>query len=168
MDESQSEVQSENGRFHTAKLLVKGTLYLIAVISIFLLWLMGAKWVSEEFFTWVNAVAILDLVANLIVFVPMMIFRKTRGWGALCLYISSYVFGLDCWMFSFLVTFETLGAFWLVVGLILGGVGVFPLALIGCLIDRRWDYMVYAVLAFVITVAARTIPFKVLSPPETN
>jgi hypothetical protein len=42
--------------------------------------------------------------------------------------------GFAYWVFSFIVTYRTLGGFWLIVGVLLFGMGVFPLAVIGTMI----------------------------------
>jgi hypothetical protein len=51
---------------------------------------------------------------------------------------TSYVTGLNWWLFSFLVTYKTLGGVWLIVGLLSAGVGVIPLAVIGEVVRRTW------------------------------
>ena len=67
----------------------------------------------------------------LFVLLPLTIWRKTRGAAGTGLLITSYIFGLTTWLLGAAVTFGSFGWFGLIVGLLILGVGVVPLAIIG-------------------------------------
>jgi len=75
------------------------------------------------------------LVFNILILLPLSFVGKTRGFSAVGFYISSYVFGLELWIRSLLLTYVIWGGFWVAVGLLFFGIGVLPMALIATLID---------------------------------
>jgi len=96
-------------------------------------------WLSLHAWYWVNLIAYGAVLICVIVLLPLLIFsRKSRRYAATGFIYASLLFGLDCWLYSFVVTLETLGPFWLVVGFLVAGIGVFPMALIGCVLHRAW------------------------------
>lgn len=73
------------------------------------------------------------LAVSIFVFLPLAIWRKTRGAAGVGLLITSYIFGLTTWLLSAAVTFGSFGWFGLILGLLVLGVGVVPLAIIGAI-----------------------------------
>ncbi len=75
----------------------------------------------------------LALAVAVFVLLPLTIWRKTRGAAGAGLMVTSYIFGLTTWLFSAAVTFGSFGWFGLIIGLLVLGVGVVPLAIIGAI-----------------------------------
>jgi len=73
------------------------------------------------------------LALAIFVLLPLSIWRKTRGVAGLGLVITSYLFGLTTWLLGAAVTFGSFGWFGLIIGLLVLGVGVVPLAIIGAI-----------------------------------
>jgi hypothetical protein len=94
---------------------------------------------AEAIYPWAIMSSWLASVICVWIFNPMLFFRKFRQWGAFGLVYASYVFGFSCWIFSFIVTYKTLGGFWLIIGLFFLAVGVVPLALIGTVNYGLWS-----------------------------
>lgn len=69
---------------------------------------------------------------------PMLIFRRTRPYGAAVLLYSSFYTTFSCWWLCFVLCYRTLGGTWLLVGALLGGVGVIPLTFVGLMIKSFW------------------------------
>lgn len=69
-----------------------------------------------------------------VVLIPLGLFRKTRGLSALSLLIAYYIFGFAVWVYSAAVAFGLLGWFWLIVGILLAGIGVIPISIIAAII----------------------------------
>ena len=105
-------------------LSILGILILIAAIWLFFTLFFGGVWLAVKIYPWAELAAVIAFLLSLLVFLPMLIFRKSRPWGALALFASSYLFGFVAWVFSFILTLQTLGLGWLVVGLLFAGVGV--------------------------------------------
>ena len=74
-----------------------------------------------------------------VIFILMLFSNKRRRDGATGLYYLSFLFGLNLWLYSFLITYKTLGILWVIVGLIFAGVGIFPMALVGSATHSLWD-----------------------------
>ncbi len=75
----------------------------------------------------------LALAVAVFVLLPLTIWRKTRGAAGAGLMVTSYIFGLTTWLLSAAVTFGSFGWFGLIIGLLVLGVGVVPLAIIGAI-----------------------------------
>lgn len=75
-------------------------------------------------------------IAFLIVFlilIPLGLFDSTRKFSANALYLISFLFGFAIWVYSAGIAFALLGLFWLIVGLLLAGIGVVAVAFLGAL-----------------------------------
>lgn len=60
----------------------------------------GMYWASTRATPWFVSGSEITFAIDLLILLPMCIFRITRGWGAMGLYFSSFVFGLSLWAFS--------------------------------------------------------------------
>jgi len=78
------------------------------------------------------------------------------------LFWSSWIFGVYCWFYSFLLAGQSLGTVWVIIGLLFGGVGVIPLAIIGSLIRHWWMGAGEVGFALLLTLAARIGGLKAL------
>jgi hypothetical protein len=96
------------------------------------------------------------LAVAIFVLVPLAIWHKTRGAAGVGLMVTSYIFGLTTWLLGAAVTFGSFGWFGLIVGLLVLGVGVVPLAIIGAIfkLDDGGMAMVLLVMV-VVTLGAR-------------
>jgi hypothetical protein len=70
---------------------------------------------------------------------PLALIRITQGFSAVSLMIASYVFGTCLWITSLLLTYELLGTIAVVIGLVVLGIGIVPIAL---LVQRYIDFLV--------------------------
>lgn len=75
----------------------------------------------------------LALAVTIFVLLPLAIWRKTRRNASIGLLIASYIFGITTWLLGAAVTFGSFGWFGLIVGLLIFGIGVVPLAIIGAM-----------------------------------
>ena len=91
-------------------------------------WIMGTAFKG---YTLMLPFYFIALALTVFVFVPLTLWRKTRGVGSVALFIASYIFGLTTWLFGAMITFSVFGWFGLVLGLLFLGVGVVPLAIVG-------------------------------------
>jgi hypothetical protein len=92
----------------------------------------------ERVFAWLqNGVSIVIVVWVLVV-LPLLIFRKTREIAAAILGYSSIFTGFTCWWYSFIICYRVLGTAALIVGVLFGGIGVVPLAVVGVFIRSFW------------------------------
>lgn len=125
----------------------------------------GVGWVSEKIYPLTIILSQIALFAIIPISLLLIIFKKTRGFGAIGLLMSSYLLGISLWVWSLIIAYTLAGTFWLVVGLILGGIGIVPIAFIAALFSAKWfivlqigisAIVIYAVRAFSIFLADRS------------
>lgn len=123
-----------------------------------------AHWFAKNVYPWIERVYEWILIIDLLVFFPLLIFRRSRRAAAQGLYLSSWVLGINCWLVSFLLTYITLGTFWAVFGTLLAGAGVFPLAFVGSVM--RYSWLVAADIPFLLllTFSVRLVGLRFLAP----
>lgn len=71
----------------------------------------------------------LGLLFVVLVLLPMALFKSTRGKAGVGLFTASWLFGITTWMLGAAVTFATYGIGGFILGLLLFGVGVVPIAI---------------------------------------
>jgi hypothetical protein len=122
--------------------------------------------VAEWLYQWVIVAVGWTILLCIIVLLPMVVIRRFRFYGAMGLVYASYVFGVGCWLFSFIVAYKTFGLFWLIVGLLLVGVGVVPVAFIGLIIHGLWDGVLNLVGAVALFAITRLVGMYIASKQE--
>lgn len=75
----------------------------------------------------------ITLWINILILLPLSFIKKTRMFSLFAFYVSSYIFGIELWMLSLLITYFNWGWIWVFVGIFLFGVGVVPIAVLGSL-----------------------------------
>ena len=90
-----------------AFVLVIGLLLLLLLISV--LMIQGAVWVGEHVIQWLINLTWFAFAINLFILLPFSFFRKTKIFGGIGMFISSYVFGLTLWFLGLLLTYFTWG-----------------------------------------------------------
>jgi hypothetical protein len=104
---------------------------------------------------WIGLADSVTLALCLLVFLPMILIKRARGWGGLGFYYSSFGWGLYLWLTAFLYTYANFGLFWLLVGLFLAGVGVVPIAIIGSLIHGDWSGLLQVFVMLILSLGFR-------------
>ncbi len=132
-----------------------GGLLLGASFFIGLLFLLGSVWVSTKLLPWFSVFTWIALGLIVFVFLPLAIPRATRGVSSVALLVSSYVFGVTLWMYALLLTLTIWGIVAVVIGLLIFGMGVVPIAMLATLLNGMWLRLVELVLLTVMIVATR-------------
>ncbi len=110
-----------------------GVLWLAGIALLFI----GGARVLPYVEPWLGFVAATALLIGLPICLAFLIFRKTRRWGGAGIYFLSWPLGLWVWAASFAYA-VTVSFFWTVLGIVMGGVGIVPIAAIMTLIRRDW------------------------------
>ncbi len=143
-----------------------GMLVLFAIPAVLLF---GAAWLSEHFLPWFFLASLLALAFELVIVLPLSIFRPCRGFSCLASMIVSYVFGVTLWLWALLLTIALWGWVAVIVGLLLFGVGIVPIAFFAALFNGMWSVVLQIVVLFVLTMGTRMFAFwiagKADSPP---
>ena len=76
---------------------------------------------------------------DILIILPLGIFKKTKGASAIGLVVSSYVYGLTLWFWALLLTYIIWGVVAVFIGLFIAGVGVDPIAMLATAIKGEWS-----------------------------
>jgi hypothetical protein len=136
------------------------------VLAVFLM--RGAVWASDKALPWLVFGSEVLLLICLVVLLPMCIFRKTRLSAAVGFYFGSYLFGVTLWAFSCLVCVAIWGYTALIIGLLLAGVGVFPVALIAALFHGEWTVLLELLIGLILTFGTRFAGVILIKEEETR
>ncbi len=101
----------------------------------------------------------LVFVLDVLIILPLGIFKKTKGASAIGLVISSYVYGLTLWFWALLLTYLIWGTVAVFVGLFIAGVGVVPIAILATAIKSEWAITGQIILLLVLTFGSRMLGF---------
>ncbi len=126
------------------------------VISLLIgLLIKGATAVLAFIYPTVATISGIALIVSIFILLPLGFLRATRPAAATGLIIASYVFGFSVWIFGFLITMINWGVIGLLVGFMLAGIGVIPVAMLSSAIGGHWDPVGQLAIGIVVTFAAR-------------
>ena len=115
----------------------------------------GAAWISTKLLPLFPILSLITFGVVVLIVLPLAVPKATRGFASAALVIASYVFGVTLWMEGLLLTLTIWGLSAVFIGLLLGGVGVVPIAMLATLIDGMWSPLIELVLLMVATVGLR-------------
>ena len=107
-----------------------GVLVFAAFIMVPILLISGGSVVAPKIYPFLDGAAVIALIVDVLVLLPLLAFRRTRTASAAAIYFSSYIFGFVTWLQGFIVTLYFWGVIGVVVGLFIAGVGVVPIAML--------------------------------------
>jgi hypothetical protein len=85
----------------------------------------------------------------------LAIFRRTRAASAVGYYLASVVFGLMLWVISAMIVASYWGTWAVILGTLVAGIGVLPMALVIIVWNHLWDFLVPLAAWAIPLVAAR-------------
>lgn len=141
-------------------------LVLVGVSLLAFLIIKGGAWLSDKLYPWVVGLAAIAFAILVFILLPLAAFKKTRGVSGTGIFICSYAFGLSLWVWSFLITYTLWGGFGLFLGLMLGGIGVVPLAMLATLFKGMWAILGQLALIALITFGTRVLGLFIASKAE--
>ena len=145
---------------------VLGVVLMVAALTLVVLFFRGAAWLSENVLPVINLVSAVTFLVLLLVFLPLSIFRKCRGWCAVAFIYWSYLCGLSLWMTSLLVTLNLWGFVAAIIGLIFMGVGILPVALLACIFKGEWSIFFQLILQLAFLIGCRLFGFYLAHKAE--
>lgn len=143
-----------------------GFLILIAFLSLPLVFIMGAAWASRNLLGPLIAIGWVLLALNIVILLPLSIFKRFRGFTGGGIYFSSFLFGLVAWLLGFILTYSIWGAWAVVIGILFLGGGVVPIALLATAINGYWNPFFTLLILAVLTFAARIIGIFIAESDE--
>lgn len=97
------------------------------------------------------------LVIDIVVLVPLSFIQRTERFAGTALLYSSYLFGLTLWAWSLLLTYHWWGWFGVVIGLLIVGVGVVPVAMLAALVHGAWAVLGETIFILVVAYGTRAL-----------
>ena len=138
------------------------TLFVVLIVPLVLLvpYIHGMVWFSVKAFAWLFYGGAIAFAICLLVLLPLSIFRKLRPWTGFGIFLSSYLFGTLLFAFSCLVALQLWGYVGLIIGLLLAGGGVVPVAFLAALFHGEWALLGFVVLGTVLTFGTRLLGLR--------
>ena len=110
----------------------------------------------------VSDLAVFAFVFDLIFAIPISFFRKTKNISGNLIISSSYVFGLQLWLSGLLLTLQIWGIWAVIIGLLLLGIGVVPIAMIATLFHGMWMDFGQLILSLILVFGSRILGGRIL------
>lgn len=145
-----------------------GLVVLIAVIAIPVVFIFGAAWVGVRVLPWLMWLCFWGVGFNILILLPLALIPPTRGWAGLGFYLSSYAFGLTGWFMGLLLTWSLWGLVAVILGLVIMGVGVVPIAIVATLFNGMWLELGVLVLAVVLAYGLRLLGLWLIESYESG
>lgn len=137
-----------------------GLVIMLALLALPVLFIVGGVAIGEKILPWLMLLSILTLGFNIVILLPLALIPPTRPWAGLGFFISSYVIGLTGWFMGLLLTWMLWGGLAVVIGLVIMGVGVVPIAMLATLFSGMWAELGLLTLAVVLTFGLRILGMK--------
>lgn len=101
-------------------------------------------------------VATLGLVVLIVILLPLAVFRKTRSFAGKGVVFFSFVIGVTTWLLGTAITFIAWGWPAVIIGILLGGVGVVPIAILASFIKiGAWEIGASLIVMSILVYASR-------------
>lgn len=128
-------------RLKTAGIFGLGLLIMAAVAAVIAIVLGGFIWLLEKVAPYLVPASVWTLAVCTFILLPLCIFRKTRPWAGAGFFFASFIFGMTLWVFSMEVCLDLWGVWAIVVGLLMLGAGVLPIAALAALFTGHWGIL---------------------------
>ncbi len=136
----------------TAQVAVAGIVLVLYVLGRFKF---GSWWVSLVFL--VTALAI----ANLFIIFPLALIKKARKFMGTFIHESSWPLGVAMWIAAALDCYRIWGFKGIAAGILLGGVGLLPVGVAACAVEKSWKEGLFLILSIIFTLGFRVIGARI-------
>lgn len=134
-----------------------GCLFMIGLVALGVFFLTGGVWAAEHVLPYLAPIAFIAFLVDLVVLLPLAAFRRLRGFLGFAIYLSSYLFGIVTWLIGLLLAYHLWGLGAVIIGLILAGVGVVPIAMLATLFKGMWAELITLILLVIVTFGTRGV-----------
>ena len=157
-----------NEKLKSAGSVVISVLFLVAALLVIGLLIGGAGWVSERLLPWFSLASLIAFLLLIFVLLPLSAFQTTRGFAAVVIMYLSLLFGATVWMDGLLTTLSIWGTGAVIVGLLMGGIGVVPIAILATLLHGLWVHLGELIGLVVLTFGCRFLAFWLVEITEAR
>jgi hypothetical protein len=134
-----------------------GLLVMVALFCLAMIFIVGATAVSEWVAPWFPVAFWGSLLIVLFILGPLSLIPPTRFIAANGFLIASCVFGVMVWCCGLGLTYEAWGIGGVIVGLVIAGVGIVPVAMLAVLLHGEWQALIVLVILVVLTFGLRAL-----------
>jgi len=138
---------------------VMGIAIFLGIVFLTIFFIKGGVWLGVKVLPWLSVIMWLVLALDILIIVPLGIFKKTRGVSAIGLVVSSWVYGLTLWFWALLLTYSIWGAVAVFIGLFIVGVGVVPIAMLATAIEGQWSILGQLIFLLFLTFGSRALGY---------
>ena len=141
---------------------------LCVLVAVPILFLFGVSWlirIVEPIVSFCTATA---FWLSLLLFLPMALLRRTRIISIFGLGAASLIFGIFSWCLSFATVHDYFGITGLVIGLLIAGVGIVPIALVGAIMHHAWPLLVLLIFALILSLGTRVLAMWLATVQEQS
>ena len=143
-----------------------GVIGVAAIIVVLFLLVQGGTWLADKVYPILILLFVLTLAVTILILLPLAIFRNTRSFAGVGIYITSYVYGLTVWVWSLLLTYTLWGGFGVVIGILLGGVGIVPLSVVACFLKGMFSIAFQVILLAAFAFGVRAFAMFLIASAE--
>jgi hypothetical protein len=147
---------------------VFGIAMFLAVTLLPILYIYGSVLAAAKILPILSVAVVVVLAVCLNIFLPMSLFRFTREASCKGFFVSSYIFGAALWLAGVAVAYDFWGFYGLLIGLIIAGVGVVPVAMLAAALLGEWLEVCGFVLAIVLTFGLRLFAIYLASKVDRD
>jgi hypothetical protein len=140
-----------------------GVVVLVGFLALPVVFILGSTWAAEHLLSPLIVIGWLAVALDVVILLPLSIFKRFRGFTGSVIFISSYVFGLVTWLLGFVLTYSLWGLGAVIIGILFLGGGVVPMALLATMFKGLWDPFFTLLVLVVITFASRGIGISIAS-----
>jgi hypothetical protein len=149
------EISSIAERVKEAGAIAFGIVIFVGILTIPALFILGAEWASAHLLRPLIAIGWIAAAIDVLILLPLSVFRRLRGFTGSIIFISSFLFGLVTWLLSFVLTYALWGTWAVIIGILFLGGAVVPFALLATLFKGMWAPFFTVIALFVITFGSR-------------
>ena len=136
-----------------------------AVVGFFLilsLFIRGGVWVADKMLPVLVVFSVGVFIFNIIACIPLAFFRGTKEFAGKAFFLSSYFYGVVLWLGCLVITFKLWGWIGMVIGLVLLGIGIVPIAVIATVIAGLWGIVLHIIVLVLVIWLTRSVGFSLL------
>jgi len=140
----------------------------LGIIFLAIFFIKGGVWLGGIVLPWLSIIMWLVFILNVIIFLPLGMFIKTRSVSAFGFVISSYVYGLTLWVWALLLTYLIWGTRAVFIGLFIAGIGVVPIAILATALNGEWVITGQIILLLILSFGSRILGYHFAEKAEES
>ncbi len=127
------------------------------IIVLAVIFIKGAVWVSVTILPWITILNGFTILIGLFILLPLALIKYTRIVGATALFAASYIYGATLCIWGCVISYAIWGLTGLIIGLLIAGIGVVPIAMLACAVKGLWSLLLQLMILLAITYGSRIL-----------